>query len=116
MSKFYEFNQNNSGGNFVFNEQNGLTHHVVIEANTRDQASALAQDAGIYFDGVADGLDCGCCGDRWYEPWGEGTAEPMFYDVPVSKATGYKWMEEGKEICVHYLNGEKKWFGMGVKQ
>lgn len=61
MSKFYHFSQNNSGGSFDFDENSGITHHVVIEANSADHASARAQDIGIYFDGVRDGVDCGCC-------------------------------------------------------
>ena len=32
-----------------------------MEANTK------ACDIGIYFDGVANGADCECCGDRWRE-------------------------------------------------
>ena len=29
-------------------------------------ANDIAQGNGIYFNGVADGIDCDCCGDRWY--------------------------------------------------
>ena len=29
----------------------------------------LAEDIGLYFDGVEQGMDCSCCGDRWYRAW-----------------------------------------------
>lgn len=111
---FVTFTQNNSGGRFDFDEDRGITHHVIIEANTADQASARAHDVGLYFDGVSSGMDCGCCGDRWYEPWSaDMDAEPTVYGKPASSATGYSiWMPEGKEICIHYLDGRKQWFGV----
>ena len=115
MSRFFEFNQNNSGGVFDFNEAAGITHFVIIEAETPDQASARAQDIGLYFDGCAKGQDCGCCGDRWDDIYKgeEGTEVPTVYGKPVENASSFNtWMKEGKEICVHYLNGDKKWFGM----
>lgn len=65
MSKFYEFNQNNTGGSFEVNEM--VCHRVFIQANNDDEANKIALNMGIYFDGVSGGLDCGCCGDRWHE-------------------------------------------------
>lgn len=114
MSKFYHFSQNNSGGHFDFDKDAGITHHVIVEADTVDQASARAQDIGIYYEGVRDGRDCGCCGDRWYEPWGDGDAEPMVYSNPFKEwnTGGFLsggWMDAGHEVCVHYLDGRKEW-------
>lgn len=64
MSKFYAFHQNNSGGRFDVNEK--VAHEVFIEADSAREADVLAQGlAGVYFDGVAEGADCACCGDRW---------------------------------------------------
>jgi hypothetical protein len=57
---YFKFRQNNSFGHF-----NG-TPLVFIQANNAKAANAIAQDNGIYFNGVADGIDCDCCGDRWY--------------------------------------------------
>lgn len=106
---FYTFGQNNSGGIFTLDEKSGLTHYVIVEAKTPDEASARAQDAGIYFNGVCAGMDCGCCGDRWSEPWDEGTPEPMVYETKVGEFSSMSvWMPEGKEICVHYLDGRKE--------
>ena len=57
----FQFRQNNSGGQFMGPK------FVVVKADDADQANQIAQDQGpVYFDGVADGRDCDCCGDRWY--------------------------------------------------
>ena len=74
---FYCFNQNNTGGSFVTNDV--LCHRVVIEADSASDANKLALDIGIYFDGVAGGCDCGCCGDRWCEAYGKGDSYPYKY-------------------------------------
>src|SRR5690606_15528868 len=74
--KWWEFSQNNSGGSFDHDPEQGIGYRVLIEARNADEASARAQDIGIYFDGCRDGIDCCCCGDRWSEPWGEGDMEP----------------------------------------
>lgn len=107
---FWEFNQNNSGGSFVFDEKRGLTHYVIIEAKSRDEAISRAEDIGIYFNGCDDGRDCSCCGDRWYPPYQDaGDPEPTVYGKSFKTAKLSRWMKKGKEICVHYLNGKKEW-------
>lgn len=63
---FYEYNQNNSGGSFTVNKE--LAHRVFIEAENRERADEIAFGLGIYFNGVNDGVDCRCCGDRWNTP------------------------------------------------
>jgi hypothetical protein len=60
---FYEFSQNNSGGSFRVDDK--LCHRLVIEADNEDKATQLAIHLGVYFDGVRQGRDCSCCGDRW---------------------------------------------------
>jgi hypothetical protein len=41
--------------------------------------------AGIYFNGVEDGQDCECCGDRWYPQLNYiGDDEPIVYGTPVA--------------------------------
>ena len=71
--RWYEFDQNNSGGSFR------LPAHVVwIQAGSSEEAARLAEAEGLYFDGCESGLDCPCCGDRWYQPWhNEGEASPF---------------------------------------
>ena len=65
MKKLYEFSQNNSGGQYDYDEN--LGEYVYIEADSPEKALEIADDIGIYFDGCQQGLDCSCCGDRWYD-------------------------------------------------
>lgn len=77
--KFYEFTQNNSGGNFITDDD--VCHRLLIEAGDVDEATEKALELGVYFDGVESGIDCDCCGDRWRRPWSEDPLEfPMEYE------------------------------------
>ena len=111
---FFEFNQNNSGGSFDYDERGGITHIVVVEADSAADALSRASDIGLYFDG--DG-DCPCCGDRWsdYLTDSDGDKEPSHYGTPLTKDTFDAdkfgvWMKAGREACVHYKDGRKEWF------
>lgn len=64
MNKFFYFSQNNSGG--VFLELEGDFCDLIVEAADADEANAIAESVGVYFDGCYTGDDCECCGDRWY--------------------------------------------------
>ena len=61
---FYEFDQNNSGGSFDVTDK--LCHRLIIQASSEKEAIRIAEDMGVYFDGCEKGIDCDCCGDRWY--------------------------------------------------
>ena len=109
-TRFYEFNQNNSGGGFDYDTKKGITHHVVIEANSKEEALDIAERIGLYFNGVYDEIDCPCCGDRWNTPW-ESTETPSVCGEPVASVKKSGFFEEGqKEIAVHYLDGRIEWF------
>ena len=57
----FQFRQNNSGGRFIGPK------NVVIQAENAADANDIAQNSqDIYFNGVAKGIDCDCCGDRWH--------------------------------------------------
>lgn len=115
-TKFYHFNQNNSGGSFSFDEVAGITHNVIVEAIDYKHANMLAERIGLYFDGEGD---CPCCGDRWYSQWDEtdGKPVPSIYGEPVgSQISMTAWMPPGKETVVHYLDGRKEWFGVFTKE
>ena len=106
---FYNYNQNNSGGSFDFDEDKGITLYVIIEAVDDTMANHRAEAIGLYFDGVGD---CECCGDRWCPPYEDGTEEPMLYDKPVGDPDLLcYWMRPSKEIAVHRLDGTIEWFG-----
>jgi hypothetical protein len=57
----YVFDQNNSGGYYAKPAQN----IIVKDARDEKHATEIAIGAGLYRNGVADGMDCSCCGDRW---------------------------------------------------
>ena len=104
---FFTFGQNNSGGGFDYNETSGISHFVIVEADSAKEAIASAEEIGLYFDGEGDSP---CWGDRWsdYMDDEDGTEEPTIYDKPVSEYfnTSYamKWIN-GYEAFVHYQDG-----------
>ena len=57
----FQFRQNNAHGRYVGPK------NVVIQADNAADANAIAANSrDIYFNGVAKGIDCDCCGDRWH--------------------------------------------------
>lgn len=113
-TKFFHFPQNNSGGTFDFDEEDGLTHHVVIEAVDAPHANHILERIGGYFNGCSTGQDCDCCGDRWC-PVDEldADSEPRVYGTLVAdmKFPYGTWMPDNKEVAVHYLGRGIEWFG-----
>lgn len=88
QTKFFEYRQNNSGGRFDVDET--LTIRVIVEAKDQEQAIKIGKDLGIYFNGCDEGIDCSCCGDRWYEP----------SEINLQYGTFSK--EEAKEMALRY--------------
>jgi hypothetical protein len=81
LQKFYEFTQNNTGGSFVTDFQ--VCHRLLIEANSAEEANIKAESMGVYFNGVDEGYDCPCCGDRWYG--GNEVTFPYSYGTMTEK-------------------------------
>jgi hypothetical protein len=109
--QFFHFNQNNTGGVWQFDD--AVTHHVVIEADSSEDADKRAEAIGIYFDGCESGMDCRCCGDRWYRTYGDGDDEPMVYGEPAAEYEPGKmswWRMDGAEVYVYYKDGRKAEF------
>jgi hypothetical protein len=111
---FYTFRQNNSGGSFVIDD--AVTINVIIEAANETQANAIAERVGIYFNGVDNGDDCDCCGDRWYPVSDyDGKESPTVYgvspEVYVSERQDWmRWADKGEEVVLYYLDGTVDWF------
>lgn len=101
-TKFYTYGQNNSGGSFIIDKSKGIGYYVIIEALNEEQATSIAEDIGLYFDGCSDGIDCDCCGDRWYSP--NESESPEIYGTSVEIC------EEDKRNYIHYLDGSIKNF------
>lgn len=62
---YFFFDQNNPNGVTLQDAERGIGHFVIIEADSANAANAKADSIGLYFDGVSEGMDCECCGDRW---------------------------------------------------
>lgn len=95
--KWFEFSQNNSGGSFIVDDK--VCHRLFIEAESFDKAVAKAEELGCYWDGVAKGIDCPCCGDRWNK-WDD---EAINID---------KYNNDGYEVEVYdgiYSSAETRW-------
>ncbi len=109
---FYTYNQNNSGGIFTEDAEAGISHYVIVEANSPHEADVIAENIGVYFD---DSYDCPCCGSRWSEASSYDESEvPTIYgreikDGKVEPFEGdarwdMKWMD-GPEGYIHYADG-----------
>lgn len=109
-TKFYEYIQNNSGGSFKVDKDAGIDHYVIIEAMDSNHANTRAKEIGIYFDGCNSGRDCSCCGDRWSEPYREGSEVPTIYGEPIDIG------KEGKPTgVIHYMDGMQVRFSWEYK-
>ncbi len=61
-----------------------VSDYVLIQARDGSHADERAESIGIYFNGVDDGTDCECCGDRWCPQYAgeKGDETPMVYGKP----------------------------------
>ena len=104
--QWFTFHQNNSGGRWVVD--NDVDAYVIVQAHNADEANQLAQRIGIYFNGVEDGTDCECCGDRWSSIYNteDGTDVPMVYSdlVPWSAETKTTVEVFGNSVKVYPYN------------
>lgn len=83
MSKTFLFRQNNSGGSFT-----APAKHVVVVAENEEIAYDKVQCRGLYFNGVAAGVDCQCCGDRWNAPSEFESVESAMEIVEYAESLG----------------------------
>lgn len=108
--KWFEYRQNNSGGSFTYDPQNGISVNVYIQAQDAREADYKAEAIGLYWDGCQSGMDCDCCGDRWYPQnryWGDGDPvdEVPGPDEPFDEEQHWhKWID-GYETFVHRYDG-----------
>ena len=113
---WFKFRQNNSGGGFDIDADSGLGTTVWIEADSANSANRKAKKIGIYFDGVHNGTDCECCGDRWTEvDEDDGEQKPYLgmivgnvYLHPKTKDVGFVVVDnkDDYEAIVEALVGE----------
>jgi hypothetical protein len=101
--RFFEFSQNNSGGSF--HTDKNVCHRLFIEADSLDSAVSKAEELGCYWDGVRDGLDCPCCGDRWSVPWWKEEG----YDYPYDYASKDRLVFDTVEEHAQHLANDFGW-------
>jgi len=108
-TKFYTFNQNNSGGTWFTDEKRGIGICVIIEAQNSQEANFKAEQIGLYFNGYRD---CSCCGRRWSEV-DEGSAcdFPTLYGEKIDlskqtiKAVFDSSFYKDNLLFIHYYDG-----------
>lgn len=113
---FFYYRQNNSGGRFDFDADAGISAHVIVEADSADEANERAEGIGLYFDGSGD---CRCCGNRWYPQSGDedGDAVPSIYGTPLENAsTIFHWLKGRPDVFVHYESGAVAAVTLPVRQ
>ena len=92
---WFTFRQNNSGG-FYLGPQ-----YVIVEAESSVSANAVAEENNVYFNGIEKGIDCECCGDRWYRVHhGDGTDEPMIYEDKIDPEAPVYGILKSDEILI----------------
>lgn len=109
-TKWFHYRQNNSGGHFDYDPKEGISVNVYVEARDAKEADFRAEQIGIYFDGIENGMDCDCCGDRWTaQDWCSSEVNDDVVpapDLPYLNKTGWgmKWTD-GYETFVHRYDG-----------
>lgn len=100
---FYHYPQNNSFGIFDRYPDKGIGPDIIIEAYSAESANKRAKKIGIYFNGVEKGVDCPCCGDRWYEvDEDDRTIKPTINGKALTDIeSGYS----REEVYIHYIDG-----------
>jgi hypothetical protein len=97
IMKWFRFHQNNSGGEYVIDEQIGIGHEVWVEATDHEEANEKGSSLGLF------GLPyCGCCGERFYSAlkW-DGEDAPK-----IAESSDWHRSRYGEDITfLHYADG-----------
>lgn len=94
--KWFCFDQNNSGGSFVIDDN--VAHTVFVQARNADEAVQKAEK-------FCDNSDsCPCCGDRWsfWVDDSDGHDEPQRYGEKLSEMKAGMFRSE---IRLHHFDG-----------
>ena len=104
-TKYWTFIQNNSGGYFVQDHENGVCEYVIVEACTAKDAIAKLEKIGTNVDGFWS--YCVCCGERWYTRLddSDGTVDPQIYGKGVYEETSIAFRQKA---YIHRIDGTVK--------
>lgn len=98
--KWFTYNQNNSGGYFIDNDD--VSHLICVQAENAEAANTQAYQITEEY-----GEFCECCGERWdiSERDQDGADVPTQYDKPLteSEASHYR-----QTAVLHFATGEKR--------
>ena len=92
-TKWFNYIQNNTGGRW------DKYVKIYVEAIDYKHANSIVtelDEVDVYFDGCDLGIDCSCCGDRWYpnSEWDTGenciTDEEKKYSIEYANVWGLK--------------------------
>lgn len=98
---FWTYNQNNSGGEYIKNED--IAEFVIIEADDYREANTRAKMIGLN----PDAAYCKCCGKRWSPMNSHDTPNgvPKIYDRKVEDYVSWK---PDSHAIIHYKDGRKE--------
>ena len=100
--KWISFNQNNSGGYYIQNED--VSALVCIQGKSLDQIKRKAESLFSGNDSY-----CECCGERW-STWvdeGDMMDEPYYYDKPLKEL--FDAYGDESYATLHLHNGEVRY-------
>jgi hypothetical protein len=117
--RFFQFRQNNSRGEFKYDNVIGFAEYVIIQAESAADANRRAQSKGIYWGYGLD--DCSCCGERWYKQWDEekGDRYPQIYGTSVKKYKNDSFSlhrTDGPNCYVHFADGRVESYSFAKKK
>ncbi|HEM4739795.1 TPA: hypothetical protein U2D46_001947 [Streptococcus suis] len=98
---FYVFDQNNSGGYFVIDEN--VTSEIIIEAT--EEAKALERLEEILSQKPEYMEYCSCCGERWYPEYSDVYTR---YWVSDEQYEEFEEVRDGHEAMFYPLDGEHR--------
>ena len=108
---FVTFEQNNSGGYLLENEEYGIGSYIIVESDTIKEAlRRLQQIADDYDESQNDHSFheyCECCGERW-DTWFKDDSD--LHEVPSVDGKPFKesgWFANG---YIHYKSGRIEYF------
>jgi hypothetical protein len=92
--KWYRYRQNNSGGFHRGPKYVYVQAPSYVEANNRVELGVIQGDGWeMYFDGCEAGMDCDCCGDRWFRmaEWDENSDYSVYEGDSGSGEEWFPW-------------------------
>jgi hypothetical protein len=94
MTRFYSFQQNNSGGYYAVDDT--VAEVVIFEADSAEDANNRAEEKGVFDYGF-----CECCGERFGRQW----SDEKGYKSVKAAVKEASWMRQDRQVRVHYKDG-----------